>query len=130
MLTTSRLATAPMSVVLPAKDIKRARDFWQRVVGVETEDMPAEGYFMGRAGKDSQFLVYETPLKPTEATAAAFLVDDLDAVMSELRERGIQFLEYDMPGLKTVQGVADFGEMGRSAWFADTEGNIINLAEM
>ncbi len=130
MLTTSRLATAPLSVVLPAKDIKRARDFWERIVGVETTDGPAPGYFMGKAGKGTQFMVYETPLAPTQATAAGFQVDDLDAVMRELRDRGLTFVEYDMPGLKTVNGVAEMGSMGRAAWFVDSEGNTINIAEM
>jgi len=130
MLTTSRVATAPFSAVLPAKDIKRARDFWERVVGVEMSDMPAPGYLMGKAGKGTQFLIYETPLAPTEATTAAFIVDDLDAVMTELRQRGLTFLEYDMPGLKTVNGVVEMGEMGRGAWFKDSEGNTINLAQM
>jgi predicted enzyme related to lactoylglutathione lyase len=130
MLTTSRIATAPFSAVLPAKDAKRARDFWERIVGIETSDMPAPGYFMAKAGKGTQFLVYETPLAPTEATAAAFIVDDLDAVMAELRDRGLTFLEYDMPGLKTVNGVVNMGDMGRGAWFKDSEGNTINIAEM
>lgn len=130
MLTTSSVATAPFSVVLPAKDIKRARDFWERVVGVETSEMSVPGYFMGKAGKGTQFMMYETPLEPTKATAAAFIVDDLDATMTELRQRGVQFMEYDQPGLKTVNGVVDMGDMGRGAWFMDSEGNTINIAEM
>jgi predicted enzyme related to lactoylglutathione lyase len=130
MLTTSRIATAPFSVVLPAKDIKRAREFWERKVGVEITDAPAPGYFMGHAGGGTQFLMYETPLKPTEATAAAFLVDDLNAVMADLRTRGVVFADYDMPGLKTVNGVAEMGPMGRGAWFVDSEGNTINVVQM
>ena len=130
MLTTSLIATAPFSVVLPAKDATRAKDFWERIVGVEMTEAGAPGYLMGKAGKGTSFLIYETLLKPTEATAAAFLVDDLDATMTELRARGLKFLDYDMPGLKTVNGVAEMGEMGRGAWFMDSEGNTINIAQM
>jgi predicted enzyme related to lactoylglutathione lyase len=131
MLTTSSLATAPMSVVLPAKDLKRARDFWENVVGVEIAGDAVPGTFMGKAGMGSQFLMYETPLAPTQATAAAFIVSDLDAVMTELRSRGMTFLDYDMPGLKTVNGIAEFGAgMGRGAWFMDSEGNTINVVQM
>lgn len=130
MLTTSRIATAPFQVVLPAKDIKRARDYWERMVGVEVTDAPAPGYFMGKAGQGTQFLMYETPLEPTKATAAAFLVDDLDATVADLRQRGVVFEDYDMPGLKTVNGIAEMGPMGRGAWFVDSEGNTINLAQM
>jgi predicted enzyme related to lactoylglutathione lyase len=130
MATRSLVAAAPFSVVLPAKDIKRARDFWERVVGVETMDAPDPGYFMGSAGKGTQFLMYETPLEPTKATAAGFIVDDLDAVMDDLRGRGLTFLEFDAPGIKTVNGVADFGPMGRGAWFVDSEGNTIGVNQM
>ena len=130
MPTTSRVAAAPLYVVLPAKDITRARDFWERVVGVEITDLPQPGYFTGHAGKGTQFLMYETTLKPTEATAASFLVDDLDATMADLRGRGLKFVEYDLPGLKTVDGVASMGPMGRGAWFVDSEGNTISLNEM
>ena len=55
-------------------------------------------------------------------TAASFEVDDVQAVVSELRERGIVFEDYDMPGLKTVNGVAELdGEY--AAWFRDPDGN-------
>jgi predicted enzyme related to lactoylglutathione lyase len=130
MLTTSRIATAPISVVLPAKDIKRARDFWERVVGVEVMDAPVPNGFMGKAGMGSQFLMYETPFAPTEATGAAFVVDDLDAVMTDLRARGLTFADYDLPGTKTVNGVAEFGDGSRGAWFVDSEGNTINVVQM
>jgi hypothetical protein len=49
--------------------------------------------------------------------------------MSRLRERGVVFEEYDLPGLKTVDGVATFGD-SKGAFFTDSEGNIIGLAQM
>jgi len=130
MMAPSVLGTSPFSVVLPAKDIARARDFWGRVVGVEIVDSPSPGYFMGNAGMGTHFLVYETPLAPTQATAAAFLVSDLAATMTEMRARGMVFQDYDLPGLTTVDGVVEMGDMGRGAWFVDTEGNTINVVQM
>jgi predicted enzyme related to lactoylglutathione lyase len=130
MATKSSLASAPFSVVLPAKDAARARDYWDRVVGVETMDGPAPGMFMGKAGMGSQFLMYETALEPTKATAAAFVVSDLAATMVELRGRGMVFQDYDMPGLKTMNGMAEMGDGSRGAWFVDTEGNTINIVQM
>ena len=127
---TSSLAQAPFSVVLPAKDLARAKDYWVRVVGVEMMDAPGPGTFMAKAGMGTQFLMYETPLEPTKATAAAFVVSDLMATMAEMRERGMVFMDYDMPGLKTVNGMVDSPEMGKAAWFMDTEGNTINIVEM
>jgi hypothetical protein len=49
--------------------------------------------------------------------------------MEDLRSRGITFEEYDIPGVKTVDGVAEFGNGERGAWFKDSEGNILALFE-
>ena len=130
MVATSSLAAAPFSVVLPAKDLKRSRDFWENVVGVEIMDAPAPGAYIGKAGMGTQFLVYETALVPTKATAAAFVVSDLAATMAELRGRGMVFMDYDLPGIKTVNGVAEMGAKGSAAWFVDSEGNTINIVQM
>ena len=62
-------------------------------------------------------------------TAAAFVVDDVTAVVRELRGRGVTFEDYDQPGLKTVDGIAEF-EGVKSAFFVDSEGNIIAINEM
>jgi predicted enzyme related to lactoylglutathione lyase len=130
MLTKSRLATGAMSAVLPAKDLKRARDYYERVLGIEVEDAPALMGFMGHAGNGTQFLVYETTASHGTATAAAFIVDDLKAVVAELRDRGVRFEDYDMPGMKTVDGIADMGPGGLGAWFMDSEGNTLSIAQM
>lgn len=130
MLTTSRLGTGIMSAVLPASDLKRARDYYERVLGIEIEDQPMLRGFTGHAGSGTQFLVYETTASHGDATAAAFVIDDIEAVTAELRDRGAVFEEYDMPGLKTVDGIADMGPAGKSAWFKDSEGNTISIAQM
>ena len=56
-------------------------------------------------------------------------MDDLRATMEEMRSRGIVFEEYDLPGLKTVDGIVEMGGQA-AAWFTDPEGNIISIAEM
>jgi hypothetical protein len=55
-------------------------------------------------------------------------VQDIGAEMADLRSRGVTFEEYDLPGLKTVGGVASFGE-NQVSYFKDTEGNILSLAQ-
>jgi predicted enzyme related to lactoylglutathione lyase len=127
--TKSRLSEATMSSVLPASDLKRARDYYERVLGIEVEDAPELRGFRGHA-RDSMFLVYETTATHGTATAAAFLVADLAAVVRELKDRGVVFEEYDMPGMKTVGGIADMGPGGKSAWFKDSEGNTLSIAQM
>ena len=79
---------------------------------------------MGRA---ISLLVYERPSAGTaEHTLAHFIVADLDATVQELRGRGVTFEEYDLPEIRTVDGIATFDDF-RAAWFRDPDGNIIAL---
>jgi predicted enzyme related to lactoylglutathione lyase len=128
--TTSRLSTAPLSAVLPATDITRAAHFYEHVLGLHTEPAPLGGYVFVHGGSGTRVLVYETAAPHGEATAASFLVDDIESTVRELRGRGVVFEEYDMPGLRTVNGIADIGPMGRAAWFKDSEGNTLSIAKM
>lgn len=113
--------------VLPASDIGRARAFYQDKLGLTPEEGLDETGTMYSVGA-SKFLVYETSFAGTaKNTALTLEAADLDAAMTELRGRGIAFQEYDMPGLKTENGVASLGDE-RTAWFLDSEGNIIALS--
>jgi predicted enzyme related to lactoylglutathione lyase len=127
--TRTRLSTAPVSVVLPAVDIERAKRFYGETLGLDIESGQAPGYFTVHAGSGTSILVYEREGTKAEHTVAGFTVADVVATVRELRERGVVFEEYDMPGLKTVEGVAQQGP-GKSAWFKDSEGNIIAIADM
>ena len=127
--TMSRIATAHAHAVLPAEDLSRARRFYGETLGFEIEDMPEMGQFLINAGGGTRVLVYERPRTVAEHTAAGFIVDDLSTTMDEMRSRGVVFEEYDLPGLKTVNGIVD-SPMGPAAWFTDPEGNIISVAEM
>jgi hypothetical protein len=63
-------------------------------------------------------------------------VEDIEATVRELRARGVVFEEYDFPGLKTVEGIADIegnypskGSGERGAWFRDSEGNMLGIGQ-
>jgi len=121
----TRLSTAPAATTLPAEDLKRARSFYEEKLGLDTEtrdDMP-EGLFV-RAGKGSLIFLYQRGRATAENTAVTFEVDDLEGTVSELRSRGVQFEEYDFPGLKTVNSIAA-RDADKAAWFKDSEGNIL-----
>jgi predicted enzyme related to lactoylglutathione lyase len=77
-------------------------------------------------------MIYIYQRAPTRAdhTVAAFDVADIEAEMRQLRSKGVQFEEYDMPGIKTVNGVATMPDGDKAAWFKDTEGNILALEQM
>ena len=51
---------------------------------------------------------------------------DIEAIVSELRSRGVKFEDYDVTGLKTVDGIAQFGPE-KVAWFRDPDGNILSI---
>lgn len=126
--TTTRLATAPAYAVLPAEDIARAKSFYHDTLGLEVESVPT-GEFYVHAGQGTRILVYERARTVAEHTVLSFLVEDLHAVMDELRSRGVVFEEYDIPGLTTIGGIAESDyELG--AWFTDPEGNIISIAQV
>ena len=113
---------------LPTADQDRAKKFYSETLGLEAEqDTP--GGTMYKLGSGHIF-VYPSEFAGTnQATAATILVDDVEAAVADLRERGVTFEEYDMPGLKTVNGIAEIeGEKG--AWFKDTEGNILAVAQL
>jgi hypothetical protein len=64
-------------------------------------------------------------------------IDDIETVVAELRKRGVVFEEYDLPGLKTINGIAEVsdnypssGGIGeRDAWFRDSKGNLLAVGQ-
>ena len=124
----SILADAPVSAGLPASDIARAKAFYQQTLGLPAVQ-EFEDSLVFACGDGSMLFVYPSEFAGTnQATAAGWRVGDIEAAMEELRSRGVTFEEYDMPGLRTVDGIATLGPT-RSAWFKDTEGNILALVQ-
>ena len=131
----SRISTAPAVAVLRVENLERAKRFYAETLGfAEDTSQSGEGMAIFSAGKGSQFTLYERPgIGAPENTTLAFPVSapDFDAIMDELRSRGVRFEDYDIPqmGLKTENGVATY-DSSKSAWFKDSEGNILNLVTM
>lgn len=85
---------------------------------------------MFRCTEGTGLAVYEKPdMHPSENTVAGWNVKDLKAEMEVLRDEGVQFEEYDLPGLKTKHGIATIGPI-QSAWFKDPDGNIFAINQM
>jgi catechol 2,3-dioxygenase-like lactoylglutathione lyase family enzyme len=122
------LSDAPVAPALPASDLARARAFYEQKLELSVvEENPGEVTFA--CGGGTVLFVYPSEFAGTnQATAAGFRVADLDAAMARMRDRGVVFEDYDLPGLTTVDGVATF-EGGRGAFFKDTEGNILALTQ-
>lgn len=114
--------------VLPAKDLERARAYYRDKLGLEPAE-EVDGGLLYRMTAGSTILVYETENAGTaKNTALCWETKDIKAEMAELRARGVVFEEYDIPGIKTENGLATTGdELG--AWFTDSEGNILCLSQ-
>src|SRR5205809_5235101 len=90
---------------LPAQDIKRARVFYETVLGFEAVEESPDGGATYQAGS-TRFLVFPTTGKASgDHTQMGLFVNDLGAVMDELKRKGVTFEEYDLPGVKTEGGV-------------------------
>ena len=113
---------------IPAKDIDGTRKFYESVLGLEIV-MEDPGGIIYRSG-DSMFSLYPTEFAGSaQHTLGAFVVKDVEAAVADLRAKGVTFEEYDMPGIKTVNGIAEAGGT-KGAWFKDPEGNILSVVEM
>ena len=121
-------ANTPATATLPAKDLARARAWYADKLGFKpVRDRGDIGIDYDMGG--TPVLLYPTQFAGTaQHTLINFRSDDLAADMKALRSRGVVFLDYDFPGLKTVDGVASFGPV-RAAWCNDSEGNILGFSE-
>lgn len=117
------------AAMIPASDIERAKKWYADTLGLtpKSEDPSGVQY---KVGDGTEFWIYPSQFAGTnKATAMGFLAKDLSAEMEELKSRGVTFEEYDIPGVKTVEGIAEFSPGERGAWLKDSEGNILALFE-
>jgi catechol 2,3-dioxygenase-like lactoylglutathione lyase family enzyme len=117
-----------MYAYLPAKDVARARAFYEQRLGFHPREESEGGVAYEFADHTGCFL-YPTPNAGTSQASQAFwVVHDLEREVAELRAHGVKFEEYDLPGMTFRDGIAA-GEGGKAAWFKDTEGNILALIQ-
>lgn len=115
--------------VVAASDLERARAFYEGVLGLEPVEFVGEEESVTYEVGGVPLLVYRSGFAGTaKNTVFAIETPHLDDDMSTLRERGVVFEDYDFPGLRTVDGVATLATE-RSAWFPDSEGNLIALTQ-
>lgn len=116
------------TVMIPARDLERARNWYRDKLGIvpQNSDEHGAGYTLG--GGLRAFLYKSDYAGTAEHTLITFQSPDLKADMAELRGRGVAFLDYDLPGLKTTDGLAEFGPV-KNAWVRDSEGNILGFVE-
>jgi catechol 2,3-dioxygenase-like lactoylglutathione lyase family enzyme len=134
------LSRALVTATMPTADIERSKRFYQGVLGFSEVGLTvgtgfdtagqrhprgASVYF--GAGAGTVFQLYETDSQPAGHTAVGFIVDDFDAEIEELRERGVSLLDYDLPELTTRDGIYTDPSGFRAAWFEDPDGNTLGI---
>ena len=123
------LGDFPMSARLAASDIGRARAWYEGKLGLtpEHEEMGGAGLWY-RSGA-TWFYLYQTDSAGTaQNTVGGWEVKGIEAVMADLRSRGVTFEDYDFGEMKTVDGLLTIGGY-KAAWFKDSEGNTLELTE-
>jgi len=121
------LKNATIHVYLPAANVARARKFYEEVIGLTPKQEYAGGVFYECGGAVA--FLYPTPNAGTSKASQAFWqVADVEAEVAELKARGVTFEEYDMPGISMKNSIATGGG-AKTAWFKDTEGNILAVSQ-
>lgn len=119
------LENSEVCATIAVKDLDAAKKFYGETLGLGVDKEDGGGVFF-KSGKGGVF-VYQSALAGTnQATYAAWMVEDVEAVAAELKGKGVNFKQYDdLPGERN----GDIHVMGdiTSAWFTDPEGNILNI---
>ncbi len=122
------LGKANATPMIAVTDLDRARTFYADTLGLETRDEMGGEVLTVKSG-DTLINVYRSEFAGTnKATALTFDVDDIEGEVRELKDKGIFFEQYDMPGLER-QGDLYVAQGMKTAWFKDPDGNILSLFE-
>jgi predicted enzyme related to lactoylglutathione lyase len=109
----------PMYAYIPAKDVSRARKFYEGKLGFKAKEETAGGVVYEFGGRTACFLYPTQNAGTSKASQAFWQVDDVERVVEELGKLGVKI---DEPGIVVGGGA-------KAAWFTDTEGNILALVE-
>jgi len=116
-----------VSTTIAVSDLDRAKEFYGNTLELPLIEESPGGVTYGSGG-GTTVLVYPSQTAGTnKATYASWSVNDIEAVMTSLKDKGVVFEQYDgMPGV-TRQG--DIHLMGdhKAAWFTDPDGNILAI---
>ncbi|WP_026549125.1 VOC family protein [Arthrobacter sp. Br18] len=124
------LSTSKATTILPVKDMDRARGFYEKSLGLTPAGPMEEGSFLfSDDGHNGIELMLKPESGPSGNTELSFEVEDIAMELGALESQGVRFEDYDLPGLKTVNHIAEHDGL-KAAWFTDTEGNILCLHQV
>jgi catechol 2,3-dioxygenase-like lactoylglutathione lyase family enzyme len=112
---------------IPAKDVARARRFYEGTLGFRVKE-ELNGGVVYESARGTACFLYPTPNAGTSQASQAFWdVKDIEAEVAELKRRGVTLEKYDMPGTD-ANGIMTAGG-AKAAWFKDSEGNIMAIIQ-
>lgn len=122
------LADARIGANVPVSNLDEAISFYEGKLGLTLFERGEEQRYARFTGKgETKLGVYESKTAgQSKHTLASFVVDDVRATVTALQKNGVGFEDYDMPGMKTEEGVATMGDT-RAAWLKDPDGNILEI---
>ena len=125
MLGTSR-ATSGFAV----NDLNEARDFYEGVLGLGVEVLDEEfGIAKLKLADEGEALMYlSAEMRPASYTMLNFEVDDIDAAVDGLSERGVSFERYEEFS-QDEKGIVRDERGPRIAWFKDPSGNVLSVLQ-
>jgi catechol 2,3-dioxygenase-like lactoylglutathione lyase family enzyme len=122
------LVEHPTHTTLPVSDLARARQFYADKLGL-TPESETPGGLLYRSGAATRFLLFPSSGAASGThTQMGWTVPDIESEVAALKARGLVFEEYDYPSLKTVNSIAERGDI-KSAWFKDSEGNLLGIVQ-
>jgi catechol 2,3-dioxygenase-like lactoylglutathione lyase family enzyme len=123
------LGDHPIDVVLMATDLDASRDFYRDKIRLQLVNESPNAVTFKCGGGNQLAITKSTVGTADEQTQAAWRVNDLEQEIAALRSRGVEIQEYDLPGLKTVDGIADIG-FARMSWFIDPGKNCMGIMQL
>jgi len=119
-----------ITTMLAAADLDRAKAWYAAKLGFRPFNELA-GFVASYRSGETRFEVYKTDFAGTAGnTVAVWRLQGLREEVARLRGNGVQFEEYDFgDDGKTVGGIISDAEGDLDAWFKDSEGNILAIAE-
>ncbi len=123
------LANLRVGPTIPASDLERAKTFYSEKLGLGQATEQTGGVAFECGGGTGIFLFPSPNAGRCPTTYAGWEVDNIEAIVEQLKSKGVVFEEYDTPDYRTVDGIANFGD-AKAAWFKDSEGNILALSQM
>jgi catechol 2,3-dioxygenase-like lactoylglutathione lyase family enzyme len=121
------LGNTRLTLTLPVVDLERAKEFYTTKLGLSLDEHQMPGGVVLTTSVGNYVFLYERGATKADHTVASFDVDDVEAEVAELSSKGVEFEEYELPGAKDIGNhVYEMGEY-KSAWFKDTEGNILAI---